>query len=276
MTAIPSNPTSTPSTPSTRTVAPRRSPVWLIASSVLAAVLLVGTTYQVVDVLAHDEHSHRWVVTDPVATLQVDAGGDGSVHVIGAPVDRVTIEARVSDGLRATTFGHRVVDDRLEVDASCPGFGSVWCGVDYVIQVPHDTVVEIANDEGGTRVEDVRGRVEVTSSGSIDVSGLSGLVVLRSENGAVRATGLRSEVVEARSSNGSVRVASEVAPRSVIATSDNGSVEVLVPRTGDSYAVDVSSDNGSTTNEVITDPEAIRRITARSDNGSVRVAHSGS
>ena len=75
---------------------------------------------------------------------------------------------------------------------------------------------------------------------------------------------------------GSVRVASEVAPRSVIATSDNGSVEVLVPRTGDSYAVDVSSDNGSTTNEVITDPEAIRRITARSDNGSVRVAHSGS
>ena len=257
MTAIPSNPTSTPSTPSTRTVAPRRSPVWLIAGSVLAAVLLVGTTYQVVDVLAHDEHSHRWVV-------------------IGAPVDRVTIEARVSDGLRATTFGHRVVDDRLEVDASCPGFGSVWCGVDYVIEVPHDTVVEIANDEGGTRVEDVRGRVEVTSSGLIDVSGLSGLVVLRSENGAVRATGLRSEVVEARSSNGSVRVASEVAPRSVIATSDNGSVEVLVPRTGDSYAVDVSSDNGSTTNEVITDPEAIRRITARSDNGSVRVAHSGS
>ena len=35
-------------------------------------------------------------------------------------------------------------------------------------------------------------------------------------------------------------------------------------------------DNGSTTNEVITDPDAIRRITARSDNGSVRVAHSGS
>ena len=28
--------------------------------------------------------------------------------------------------------------------------------------------------------------------------------------------------------------------------------------------------------QVITDPEAIRRITARSDNGSVRVAHSGS
>lgn len=253
---------------------PRRSPAWLVAGSVLAVVLLVVTTYQVVDVLAHDEHDHRWVVTEPVVAVHVDLTGDGSVHVVGAPVDRITIGARVSDGLRPTRFGHRVVDDRLEVRAACPGFGSVWCAVDYVIEVPHDTEVRITSD-GGTRVEDVQGAVEVTTSGSIDVSGLTGLAVLRSENGAVRATGLRSEVVEARSSNGSVRVSTAVAPRSVIAASDNGSVEVLVPRTGDRYAVDVSADNGSTTNEVVTDPEAARRISARSGNGSVRVAHTG-
>lgn len=264
-----------PAGPSGPAPGPRRSSMWLVAGSVLAVVLLVATTYQAVDVLAHDEHDHRWVVTEPVSTVDVDLAGDGSVHVIGAPVDRITIRARVSDGLRPTRFGHRVVDDRLEVRASCPGFGSVWCSVDYVIEVPHDTEVRI-DDEGGTRIEDVRGPVEVTSSGSIEVSGLTGLAVLRSENGTVRATGLRSEVIEARSSNGSVRVATEVAPRSVIAASDNGSVEVLVPRTGDRYAVDVSADNGSTTNEVVTDPEAARRITARSGNGSVRVAHTGS
>jgi hypothetical protein len=240
--------------------------------SVLAAVLLVVGTFQFVDVLAHEEHDLTWVVTEPVTTLDVRHAGSGSVHVIGAPVDVVTIDARVSDGLRATAYDHRVVGDVLELTASCPNFGSTWCRVDYVVEVPHDTVVRIHADES-TRVDNVTADVEVRSDGSIEVSGLAGTTLLASDNGSVRAVGLRSEVVDARSSNGSVRVSTDVAPRSVVARSDNGSVEVLVPRTDDHYAVDAGSRNGRTTNEVVTDPAAERRLTARSDNGSVRVAY---
>lgn len=272
MTATVPRPDTAPPHASSPGSPPRRSGAWVLAGSVLAAVLLVATTYRFVEVLAHEEHDRTWVVTEPVTTLDIHHSGDGSVHVIGAPVDVVTIDARVSDGLRATAYDHRVVGDVLEVTASCPNFGSTWCRVDYVVEVPHGTVVRMRAD-GGARVESVTADVEVRSEGSIDVSGLTGAVLLASENGSVRAVGLRSEVVDARSSNGSVRVSTDVAPRSVVARSDNGSVEVLVPRTADRYAVDVDSRNGRTTNEVGTDPLAERRLTARSDNGSVRVAY---
>lgn len=254
---------------------PRRSVAWLVVGSALALGLLVASTYQFVDVMAHDERNLTWVVTEPVTTLVVDHGGDGSVHVIGAPVDEITMTLEVSDGLRPTAYDHRVVGDRLEVSASCPNFGSTWCSVDFLIEVPHGTVVRIRNDDT-TRVENITAEVEVHSSGSVDVSGLTGTALLQTENGSIRATGLRSEVVNASSENGSVRISTDVAPRSVIATSDNGSVEVLVPRTGESYAVDVDSDHGSTTNEVASDPVSDRRITARSDNGSARVAYNAS
>jgi DUF4097 and DUF4098 domain-containing protein YvlB len=151
----------------------------------------------------------------------------------------------------------------------------VWCSVDYVIEVPHETRVEIDNDDG-TRVENISGDVEVRSSGSIEAEGLSGLVLLSTDYGSVRATGMRSQVVEAGSDNGSVRISMEVPPRTVIAKSDNGSVEVLVPRTDDTYSVDVDTDFGSRTIDVATDPLSSRRLTARTSNGSARLGYSGS
>lgn len=254
---------------------PRRSVVWTVVGSVLAVGLLAASAFQVVDLLAHGERELVWVFDEPITTLVVDQSGDGSVHVVGAPVDEVTVRARVGDGLRDTAFGHRVMGDRLEVTASCPNFGGVWCSVDYEIEVPHDTVVRVHNDEG-TRVENIAGDVEVRSSGSIDVSGLSGLTLLSTGNGSVRASAMRSEVVEASSINGSVHVTMEVPPRSVIAKTGDGSVEVLVPRTADTYSVDVDSDVGSRTVDVVSDPTSERRLTARTSNGSARLGYTGS
>ncbi len=216
-----------------------------------------------------------WVVDEPVSSLVVTKSGDGTVHVVGAPVERVTVRGRVSEGLRATGYGHRLLGDRLEVTASCPNFGGTWCSVDYVIEVPYDTGVRIRNDTG-VRVENISGEVEVRTNGAIEVAGLSGLTILATDGGSVRATGMRSAVIEAESDNGAVRVTSEVAPRSIIAKSDNGSVEVLVPRTGDTYSVDIDTDFGSQTVEVVVDPASERRLTARTSNGSARIGYSGS
>lgn len=254
---------------------PRRSLLWVVVGSVLAAGLLAVTSFQLVDVLAHGESDLTWVVDEPVTTLVVDQAGDGNVHVVGAPVDRITVEAHISEGLRSTSYGHRVIGDRMEVTSSCPNFGAVWCSVDYVIEVPHGTDVRISSDDA-TRVEDISGDVEIRSHGSIEASGLSGLAILSTKYGSVRATGMRSSVVEAGSGYGSVRITSEVAPRSIIAKSGNGSVEVLVPRTGDAYSVDVDSSHGSETIDVAVDPRSERRLTARTSSGSARVGYAGS
>lgn len=241
------------------------------------AVLLLGwSAYMGVDLLAHGREVHTWVVSEPVTTLVVDQSGDGKVHVVGAPVDEITIRAHVSEGLRSTAYDREVVGDVLEVSSSCPNIGGLWCSVDYEIEVPADTDVRIDSDSN-VRVENLAGDVEVdVDNGLIDASGLSGLALLSSGNGSVRATGMRSPVVEAGSSNGSVRVTMEVPPKSVIAKSSNGSVEVLVPRTDHRYSVDVDSDNGSQAVDVVTDPLSDRRLTARTTNGSARVGYSGS
>lgn len=254
---------------------PRRTRLWSVVGGVAAVALLAGMTYDIVGQIAHEEFVVTSVVTDPVTTLEVDQSADGDVHVVGADVAVVTITARVSQGLRRSGHAHRVIGDRLVVRASCPTIGSSWCSVDYVIEVPRNMAVVIGGG-GSVVVEGVAGRVSVESAeGSIQASGLGGPVLLRSTSGSVRATDLRSEVVDARSTNGSVSVSLDVAPTSVVARTINGSAEVLVPRTEDRYAVDVDAVNGSPSNEVVSDPSAPRRLTARSINGSARVAYHG-
>jgi len=248
---------------------------WAVSGSALAVILLGWTVYSGIDLLAHGRETQTWVIVEPVSTLVVDQSGDGKVHVIGAPVDEITVRAHISEGLRSTDYGRQVVGDVLTVSSSCPIVGGIWCSVDYEIEVPVGTDVRIRNSSS-IRVENLAGDVDArTGSGSIEVSGLSGLVQIWSNNGSVRATGMRSEVVEAGSENGSVRVTMEVPPRSVIARSHDGAVEVLVPRTDDTYSVDVDSDFGSQTVDVLTDPRSERRLTARTSNGSARVGYVG-
>jgi DUF4097 and DUF4098 domain-containing protein YvlB len=145
--------------------------------------------------------------------------------------------------------------------------------VHYEVHVPVDVDVVVHGDHR-ISVSGTSGSVEaVTDSGSIRVSDVTGALVLRSDNGGVFAERVRSEFVDARSDNGSVRVALLAPPRSVIASTDNGSVEVVVPRTADAYAVDVDSDLGSTRNDVRTDSFSARHISARSDTGSATVRY---
>src|SRR3546814_17655903 len=59
--------------------------------------------------------------------------------------------------------------------------------------------------------------------------------------------------------------------REVRTSTDNGSVDIAVPRTDDAYRVDLDTDNGSTDSMVATDPTSERSITARSNNGSLTV-----
>jgi DUF4097 and DUF4098 domain-containing protein YvlB len=120
----------------------------------------------------------------------------------------------------------------------------------------------------------ITGRVDAESTdGSVEGESLSGPTRLHSSNGSVRASRLRTESLQADSSNGSVRVEFATPPLSAIASSDNGDVDVAVPPGEEAYAVDVDSGNGSTRNLVRSDPESERRIVATTDNGSVTVRY---
>ena len=55
------------------------------------------------------------------------------------------------------------------------------------------------------------------------------------------------------------------------ATSDNGRIDITVPRESGPYNVAASTDNGSRTIDVPTDPDAAQTITAQTDNGDIQI-----
>jgi hypothetical protein len=268
-----------PPAPPLRPAPVRTSPTaraaWLAVGSLAAVVGMLYSTFQVVGVLAHEEHDKTVRVADPAVTVLDVASQGGAIEVIGADVDVVRIDAHVSDGIVATEFTNEVVGDRLQVRVRCRMvIENQWCSASLRIVIPRGLEVKIRSWNDSVTVRGVAGRVDAESGdGTVEGESLSGATRLHSDNGSVRASRLRSESIQADSNNGSVRLEFADAPLSAIAGSDNGSVEVAVPRGDEGYAVDISSDNGATDNLVRSDPASERRIVATSNNGSVTVRY---
>ncbi len=247
---------------------------WLAAGSVLTVAAFGWGTFNVVDLLAHEVRTVTEVVdADGVSMIDID-NSNGRVVVTGTDTDEITIVARVSDGLRATGNSYRLVDDRLEIRGTCPSFGSMWCSVDYRIEVPADVDLDIDVDDNRVEVVDMRGALTIDNdNGSIDIRGADGPLRATTDNGSIDATGVRSATVFADSDNGSVEIVMTTPPQQLEASTDNGSVTVVLPNTPDAYAVDAVTDNGSVRNDVRTDPASSRTITLSSDNGNVTVRY---
>jgi len=254
---------------------PSVNAAWLLVGSVIAVAALVFGIVQVTGLIAHEEHVEQATVHDPaVRVLDVSSDG-GSVEIVGADVKAVHLTAHISDGLSPTQFRHHVVGDRLEVRVRCRAvITGPWCHANLRIVVPRDLEVRLRVADDRITVRGLSGRVDAQSdNGSVEAEALSGDALLHSSNGTVQGTRLRSASVDANTDNGSVHLEFERPPSSAVARSSNGSVEVVVPRGTEAYAVDVDSDNGSTDNLVRTDSTSRRRIVASSDNGSVTVRY---
>ena len=263
--------------PDTVTPSRRVRRTWLIVGSLVTVPVLLYGAIDVASALAHEERTE---------VAKFDAGGlqsvdvdnaAGSVRIVGVEdTDTVTVTARVSDGLRATGHDVRSEGDRLVVEGTCPTFLSDWCSVRYTIEVPSDLAVTAETDSGRVTVTDIAGDVEASSDdGRIELARIEGNVVLHSDNGSVTATGIRrASRAEATSENGRVRLEFLDPPDDVVATSDNGSVDVVIPDAGAiAYRVDADSDNGTVSFPVRTDPDGDRTITATSDNGDVTISY---
>jgi len=210
--------------------------MWWIAGTVLFVGALTAGAYQVVTVLAHEERTET--VAYPAADLtSVDvATGNGAVRVTTSDSDELVVQARISEGLRPTGEEQQVVGDTLRLRASCPNFGSDWCAVDYTLEVPRHMAL-----------------------------------VIRTDDGPIEGSDLGSVTVDADADHGRVSLAFAVPPEAVWATTDHGSVEVIVPDDGTAYHLDVETDHGERVEEVPIDSSSARSITIRTDHGDASV-----
>lgn len=258
------------------TVSPRTRTAWKVAASAAAMLLLVFGVVQTISALAHGERTiTRSFPAAGVASVDVEVSS-GSIEVVAAEVDEITVTATVSDGFRSTGAEQAIDGDRLVLTGACPLYLSTFCSVDYVVEVPAEVAVVARVDDGPVRISGVAGAVEVSSDNSgIELLGLSGPVTVHSANGSLAGESLRSPSVEASTENGTVDLGFTTAPDTVLATSDNGSVEVRLPAVPGDYRVDAGTDNGLTEIGVATDPASSRSVVLRSDNGDLRVLPTG-
>ncbi len=171
--------------------------------------------------------------------------------------------------------------------------------------------VKLHSDNGSITATDLRASTASLSSndGSLRVSGRVTTADLSSNNGSVDASGLTADTLKARSKDGRIRLSGNVTtadldtsngsidahgltvdrltaetkdgginlrltapPTSVKATSANGSVHLRLP-VGETYAISVSTDNGSKRIDpaLHQDSQSKRRIELDTKDGSVSV-----
>ena len=139
--------------PGPPTAPPRRTPtgvrfLWKLFAAILILGALTWGPYQIVTLVAHEEHAEEQ--TFPAAgltTLDID-GSSGSISITGADTDSVHVVAEISDGLRKTGHSRQVVGNTLQLHSTCPNFGSDWCRVDYEVTVPRDMTLTVRSGDG--------------------------------------------------------------------------------------------------------------------------------
>ena len=233
-------------------------------------------TYNVIALIAHEEYTEitRFDAAE-IRSLDVSTV-KGSVTVVGVAdpdVAEVVVTAEISDGLRATGNRQEMVGDRLELAGSCPVLGSDWCSVDYELpRARHGLELRGRQLDDGSvsglrhRPRPIDRSTRTTARSASPTS--PGRCRCRPTTGSVEGTQLRSQQVTADADNGRVQLDFDEAPTTVIATTENGRVEVVVPDDGTAYRTDVQTDNGSATTGVPVDSSSERAITIRTENGS--------
>jgi hypothetical protein len=182
----------------------------------------------------------------------VDAG---TVSVEPADGRDVEVSVTARSTWRAPTTDQEQDGDTLRLSSRCgQSFGLGRCEVRYVVAVPEGVSVDLR-----------------VSAGRLAVDGIDGDVRARIDAGEVVLTDLRSARVDATSEVGRVVASFAEAPDDVRATSSTGAVEITLPRDGEPYAVEASSEVGGTTVDVATDPGSPRTVVARTAVGSVVV-----
>ncbi|MFE7136101.1 DUF4097 family beta strand repeat-containing protein [Streptomyces sp. NPDC057638] len=212
--------------------------------------------------------------------LTVDS--DNSVLKI-VPADVKDVEvARQVDGWVFLGGGPdaswRMTDDgKLKLRFDCDALASD-CQARHTIKVPRGVEVKVRNDNGQVTASGFTAPLEIkTENGDVSVRNTTGPLTLRSDNGDVVAKAITAPTLTAHSTNSSVRIevkadaAAGAVPERVEASSDNGGVTVRLPRAGAPYAVKASSGNGRVDVDVPVDKDSARVVSARSDNGHVRV-----
>ncbi|WP_328326112.1 DUF4097 family beta strand repeat-containing protein [Streptomyces sp. NBC_00455] len=207
-------------------------------------------------------------------TLTIHAN-DSAIELVPADVKSVQVTRNVDGWVfvgNGPDSSWSMRDGTLSLKVKCSALISN-CSARHRIKVPRGVSVILKDDNGSVTAAGFDTPLKLRSNnGKVTVRDSSGALDLNSDNGSINADGISSRQVTADSSNGAVRLSLTAVPDRVKSYSNNGSVEIALPKEpGLAYKVEARSNNGSTKVGVPTDDASRHSVTARSDNGRITV-----
>ncbi|MFF5334366.1 DUF4097 family beta strand repeat-containing protein [Streptomyces sp. NPDC013181] len=207
--------------------------------------------------------------------LTIDAE-DSVVEVVPADVDAIEVTRQV-DGWVMLGSGPdpvwKLEGDTLTLRVKCEAMISD-CGARHRVKVPRGLALTVDADNGKITASEFTTPLKLYSdNGGVVVKDVSGPLDLKSDNGAIRGERISSRSLVAQSDNGSVDLDLRRVPDLVDTRSDNGRIAVNLPAGPTAYAVSASADNGHVSVEVPRSSTSAHVVKARSDNGGVAVRH---
>lgn len=239
---------------------PGPAPLVRTLRTVVGTVLLVGLVvggFALVSRLAQDvrTESGRLDLGDaPQLILQVPSA---DVRIVAGDVPTPTYEARVTDGLLETDFALGRRGSAVQVVADCRTWLAPGCGVDLVITVPEGLQVEV-----------------VAGTGDVELAGLAGVVIVRSDEGDVDVEAATVRDLTITTGSGDVQAGFREQPFAVKVTTGSGDVELDLPRGDRGYEVEAASSDGDVQDLAAGDgtvEEGARLVLVRSGSGDIDV-----
>lgn len=215
----------------------------LVGGLAVASVMSKKTTTQVSQVDLAD-----------AAQLSVQAG-KADVRFVEGRGDTLVVRARVTSGLRKTSYTLQRKGTDFIVDSSCQAWLAPGCGVEVTFEVPPGVPLVVATDAGDVELEDIKDRV----------------VTVATRSGDVEAHRLAVTELYATTSSGDVDASFAQQPFALKIRTGDGDVDAAVPDGDVSYAVDVASDSGDVENSLTDDPDGQGIVRVKTGSGDVEL-----
>ncbi|WP_327676717.1 DUF4097 family beta strand repeat-containing protein [Kitasatospora sp. NBC_00458] len=242
----------------------------LLALVVTLVVGAVQTWAMVVQQRRESEKSYPVAVTRVVldtgsATVRIRPGQEGRVVV------RQELDWMIRPPLVSVLFDRTDLRVGMRCNQVIPA-AELGCGAEIELEVPVGVSVEGTGSSGSVEVTGVTGEVRLDStSGSIRLTDLPGPVAVSTTSGSVKGTGLASASAEVRATSGSVDLSFVRPPQVVDVGATSGAVTLGLPR-GSGYRFNGGIVSGSRhIDPLLADQSSTNQVRVSVTSGSVTV-----
>lgn len=202
-----------------------------------------------------------------VSTSVVDLGDSGQIIVDATSADItvregdadvVKLVAKVTSGVRKTSYRLGRRGDVIKAESGCQSWLSPGCGVSIVLEVPKGLPLVVNTASGDITAGDIQ----------------EGVLTVSSSSGDVKVDGLSVDEFSAQTGSGDISAVFADQPFAFKATTDDGDIMATIPTGRRTYDITARSKSGTVASTMDSDKNGEGFIRATTGSGNIRLSPS--